>query len=70
MRLHHAHRPAPGEIDPAVEDARNGVARRRRGNELHGHALASEKAKRLRGIERRVEDGAEVFGEADFHEGP
>ena len=52
-RLHHAHRPAPRDIDRAIEQARGGGGRRRRVEQLNLDTLAGIEPERMRGIMAR-----------------
>jgi hypothetical protein len=60
-RLHHPHRPAPRYIDRPVEQTRSGRSRCRRIQQFHLDALAGVESERVRGIEWRVEDRAEIL---------
>ena len=67
-RLHDAHRPAPGEVDGAVEEVRGGCGRCGRWPQLDLDTFAGIETERLRGIEWRVEDGAKILRELDRHD--
>ncbi len=64
---HHPHRPAPGHVDRAVEDAAHGIAGIGRGHQLDVDALLREKAERAGRIERGIEHRAKIFRELDPH---
>ena len=66
-RLHDAHRPAPGDVDRAVEQAGHAIAGNRRIDQFDIDAFAVVISKRLGGVERRIEYGAKVFRELDRH---
>jgi hypothetical protein len=68
VRLHHPHRPTPGQIDAAVEELRHGIARRIRRQKLDVHAFAFVKAERMGRVVRRIEHRAKVLHEPDRHE--
>ena len=66
-RLHHAHRPAPRDVDRAIEQTRRRGSRRRRVEQFDLDALAGIEAERMRGVEWGVEHRAKILGELDVH---
>ena len=66
-RLHHAHRPAPRDVDRPVEQTLGRRGRRRRIEQFHLHALAGVESERVRGVEWRVEHRAKILRELDVH---
>jgi hypothetical protein len=66
-RFHHPHRSAPRQVDRAVEQTRDSGARRRRGDQIDRNALACIEAKRMGGVERRIEHRAKILGEPYPH---
>lgn len=68
MILQHAHRPSPLCVDRAALHLLDGAAGRLGGQPFDLQAFALGQAERADGVEGRVEDGAEVFGYAEFQD--
>src|SRR5207237_1855303 len=67
MVLQHAHRPAPLRVDAAALHLFDRAAGCVGGQPFDRQAFALREPERARGVEGRVEDGAEVLGDAKFH---
>src|SRR5581483_8230595 len=65
--LQHAHRPAPLRVDAAALHLADGAPRRAGDEPLDLEALSRGEPERADGVKRRVEDGAEVLGDAQLH---
>src|SRR3954470_15642451 len=67
MVLQHAHRSAPLRVDAAALHLLDRTAGRVGGQPFDGEAFAFGEPERADGVERRVEDGAEVLGDTELH---
>ncbi len=67
VRFHHPHRPAPGDVDRAVEQLGHRVARHVGGQQVDIDALALIEAERMCRVVGRIKDRAEVLHEPDRH---
>ena len=65
--LQHPHRPAPLRVDAAALHLLDRAAGRIGGQPFDRQAFALRETERADGVERRVEDGAEILGDAKLH---